>query len=123
MDFIIWLYIFNLTLLILHEIESSYWKEWEILNIPGGITGFLVIHFPLIILLLYGLVQLQEKTNIGYIISLITGVAGVIPFFVHNILLRVKGKFQMFISQLIIYFNLIAGIILGILSFIQIIRY
>jgi hypothetical protein len=110
MDFLVWLYILNLTLLLLHEIESAYWKEWEILSLPGGITGFLIIHFPLIIVLLYGLLQLYERTLTGYIFSLITGITGIIPFLVHNMIFRIKEKFQMLISQGIIYINIITGI-------------
>ncbi len=116
MDLMVWLYILNLTLLLLHEIESAYWEEWEILKLPGGIAGFLIIHFPLIVLLLFGLVQLENKTMTGYILSFVTGVSGIIPFLVHNILVRVKGKFQLNISQLILYLNLTTGIILGVLS-------
>ena len=40
------LYCINATLLLIHEIESSYEKEWEILALPGGITGFLLLHIP-----------------------------------------------------------------------------
>ena len=119
MDLIVLVYILNLTLLLLHEIESAYWKEWEILKLPGGITGFIIIHFPLIILLLYGLVELNEQTLTGYIFSIITGIAGVIPFLIHNTLVRVKGKFQLFISQFIIYLNLISGLVLSIMSFLH----
>ncbi len=119
MGLLTWIYIINLTLLLLHEIESAYWKEWEILKLPGGITGFIVMHFPLIILLLFGLVELRDQTLTGYIFALINGIAGVIPFLVHNVLVRVEGKFRLFISQFIIYMNMITGIILSILSFIH----
>jgi len=43
----VFFYILNVTLLILHEIESSYEKEWEILKLPGKITGFLLFHIPI----------------------------------------------------------------------------
>ena len=33
------IYIINASLLLLHEIESAYVKEWEILKLPGKITG------------------------------------------------------------------------------------
>jgi hypothetical protein len=122
MDFLVWLYIINLTLLLLHEIESAYWKEWEILRLPGRITGFLIIHFPLIILLLYGLLQLYEKTLTGYIFSLITGFTGIIPFLVHNLIFRIKGKFQLPISQGIIYINIFTGISLIVFSIIVILE-
>jgi len=36
----VFFYILNVTLLLLHEIESGYEKEWEILKLPGKITGF-----------------------------------------------------------------------------------
>jgi len=120
MDFLVWLYIINLTLLLLHEIESAYWKEWEILKLPGGITGFIIIHFPLIILLLYGLIKLHDRTMTGYYFSLITGISGVVPFLVHNVWFKVNGKFQMLISQWIIYLNLLTGISLAFVSLIAI---
>ena len=41
-----WLYIVNLTLLILHEMDSAYWKEWQLFHLPGGVGGFLLIHLP-----------------------------------------------------------------------------
>ena len=43
------LYIVNATLLLLHEIESAYEKEWEILKLPGKITGFLKYFLRLLI--------------------------------------------------------------------------
>ena len=49
-------YILNATLLLLHEIESAYEKEWEILKLPGKITGFLLMHIP-IILFLFSMVR------------------------------------------------------------------
>jgi hypothetical protein len=36
------LYILNSTLLLIHEIESACEKEWEILKLPGKISGFLI---------------------------------------------------------------------------------
>ena len=59
------LYIANATLLLLHEIESAYEKEWEILKLPGKITWFLLFHIPIIILLFYGLIQIDKSTTIA----------------------------------------------------------
>ena len=33
----------NASLPLLHEIESAYVREWEILKLPGKITGFLYV--------------------------------------------------------------------------------
>lgn len=47
------LYIINATLLLLHEIESGFEKEWEILKLLGKITVFLIMHIPIIFFLFY----------------------------------------------------------------------
>jgi len=42
-----WLYLINAILLINHEIDSAFWKEWELFKLLGGIGGFLILHFPI----------------------------------------------------------------------------
>ena len=105
-------YILNATLLLLHEIESGYEKEWKILKIPGEITGFLVLHIPIIIFLFYGLLEIAKQTRTGFIIGIITGICGLIPFMVHKVLIKGKEHFNLFISNFIIYLNIPTGIIL-----------
>ena len=34
-DLLVWLYLTNAVLLINHEIDSAYWKEWELFKLPG----------------------------------------------------------------------------------------
>ncbi len=55
-----WLYLANAVVIINHEIESAYWREWELFRLPGGITGFLIIHFPVLFVMLYGLPLLKD---------------------------------------------------------------
>lgn len=55
-DILLWLYLTNAVLLINHELDSACWKEWELFKLPGGIAGFLPLHFPLLAAILYGLV-------------------------------------------------------------------
>ena len=116
MDLLILLYILNATLLILHEIESGYEKEWEILNLPGKITGFLILHIPILLILFYGLLALYNQTTIGLIISLITGLGGILPFLIHKVLVNRKNNFNLLISNIIIYLNLLTGILTFIYS-------
>jgi len=86
-------YILNATLLLLHEIESAYEKEWEILKIPGRITFFLILHIPIILILFYGLLEIAKLSLIGFWLGVITGIGGMIPFFVHKIFVK-KRAFQ-----------------------------
>ncbi|MFH1729941.1 MAG: DUF6713 family protein [Pseudomonadota bacterium] len=117
MTLIIALYILNSTLLLLHEIESAYEKEWEILKLPGKITGFLILHLPIIFLLFYGLLELNKFSKIGIAIGLLSGIGGVLPFFVHKVFVKKKDKFILPLSRIIIYSNLITGIVLAGLIF------
>jgi len=110
------LYIVNATLLLLHEIESAYEKEWEILKLPGKITGFLLLHIPIIILLFYGLIEIEKNSTIGLIFGIILGIGGVIPSMVHKVFVKTPDQFNLPISNAIIYLNIISGISLLFLS-------
>ena len=116
MSIIIIVYILNVTLLLLHEIESAYEKEWELLKLPGKISGFLIMHIPIILIIFYGLIEVSTFSRQGLIISFILGIGGIIPFLVHKIFFRRNGHFDSFISNTIIYLNALTGIILSILS-------
>ena len=115
----VFFYILNVTLLLLHEIESSYEKEWEILRLPGKITGFLLFHIPIIIIFLYGLYCIIQYPQMRMIISLIIGVSGFIPFFVHKIIVNKKEYFNKIISNIIIIGNVLSGIMLIILGIVE----
>jgi len=109
-------YIVNATLLLLHEIESAYEKEWEILKLPGKITGFLLLHIPIIILLFYGLIEVEKSSFIGLIIGIILGIGGVIPSIVHKVFFKTPDQFNLPISNALIYLNILSGIGLLVLS-------
>jgi len=109
-------YILNATLLLLHEIESAYENEWELLKLPVKITGFLVLHVPIIIMLFYGLLEIERQTAAGSIIGIISGIGGLIPFLVHKVVLRRKGHFDKPVSNVLIYSNIVAGAVTAVLS-------
>jgi|GEM_PF-312549 len=103
-------YILNATLLLLHEIESAYEKEWEILKLPGKITGFLLLHIPVILLFFWGLIEIYKQTSAGMIVGIIAGIGGLIPFVVHKILVKRDKHFNRMISNVIMILNIITGI-------------
>jgi hypothetical protein len=116
---LVFFYILNVTLLILHEIESSYEEEWEILKLPGKITGFIFFHIPILFLFFYGLYCIIQYLQMKTIISIIMGIAGFIPFLVHEIFFNKKGYFNKLISNVVIYGNIISGIMLIIIGIIE----
>ncbi|PLY42813.1 hypothetical protein CSZ94_09370 [Janthinobacterium sp. ROICE36] len=47
-------YFWTMLLLILHQVDAAYWREWEMFHVPGGIQGFLVFNLAAIVLVLVG---------------------------------------------------------------------
>ena len=107
-------YILNAMLLLLHEIESAYEKEWEILKLPGKITGFLLMHIPIILLLFWGLIEIYNHTAAGMIIG-----GGLIPFAVHKLLVKRDESFNRTTSNIIMILNIFAGIATIVFSVIE----
>lgn len=103
------LYMANALLLLLHEIESAFEKEWEILKLPGGITGFLLLHIPIIIPLFYGLVEIEKKSTAGLVLGVVFGIGGIVPVIVHKILAKREAHFNRWISNMILYMNMAVG--------------
>jgi len=109
-------YILNIIILILHEIESGYEKEWEILKLPVKLTGFILLHIPILFLFFYGLYFIILYPQTRAIISIISGSIGFIPFLVHKVIINKKEHFNKTISNILIFGNIITGIILIIIG-------
>lgn len=94
MDPLLGFYLANATLLVCHEIDSAYWKEWNFFaglfgKPPApegdrkGLTGFLVFHIPAVLALLYGLLEVQKGSVAGNWISLVVCGCGLFAFSIH----------------------------------------
>jgi uncharacterized membrane protein len=114
MDVLFWIYLINAVILINHEIDSAYWQEWKLIGSIDkiGINGFLIIHFPMLFVVLLGMVLVYEHSFTGMIISLILSACGLFAFFFHYYHLR-KGKpeFNTILSKAILGSTLILSII------------
>lgn len=112
-EILFWTYLINAVVLINHEIDSAYWQEWKLLNPKdeNGINGFLILHFPMIFAVLYGLVLIENGHLAGLIISFFVGASGLFAFFFHFYHLR-KGKqeFNTLISKAIILSSFLISI-------------
>ena len=111
-DILLWVYLTNAALLILHEIDSAYWKEWELFRLPGGVTGFLLVHIPILPLVLYGLVLVSQRTFAGLILSVILGLAGVFAFSIHiTFIRRGRDEFKSPMSLAILVATLVVSLV------------
>ena len=89
-DVLFWLYLINAVLLIVHEIDSAYWQEWKLFHLPGGASGFVLLHLPLVFVVIYGLVLLDRGQPAGLVISLLLGLSGLLALGLHDFFLK-KG--------------------------------
>jgi hypothetical protein len=116
-ELLVWIYLINAVLLINHEIDSAYWKEWDLFRLPGGIHGFLIVHFPLLFIILYGLILLSKQSPAGLIFSLILSAGGIFAFSIHMFFMS-KGKteFRSPVSLFILIAMLFVSIIEAIVT-------
>ncbi len=113
MELLFWVYLSNTVIVIVHEMDSAYWKEWKLIN-PNkeeGIEWFLIIHIPLLFVVLYGLLLVYNQSFAGLIISLVVALAGIMGFFFHLYHLR-KGRpeFNTIVSKSLIIAMLVLSV-------------
>jgi len=107
-----WAFLANGILLILHEMDSAYWREWEMFKLPGKIGFFLALHVPILAVLMLGLVFLALEAPAGLWISVAAAAGGLAAFTIHMTFLK-KGRpeFSTAPSRVILY-ALLAGSVL-----------
>jgi Family of unknown function (DUF6713) len=119
-NLLFWTYLTNSVILIVHEIDSAYWEEWNLFPPlkKDGIKGFLIIHFPFIFAILYGLTIIDQTTIMGIVLSVFLSVCGIFAFFFHFYHLR-KGRpeFNNMVSKTILIMALPVSVFQLILTF------
>ena len=80
---LLWLYLANATVLILQEIDAAYWHEWELLGLPGDEAGFLLLHIPLLLVVLIGLLHV-DRGALARPFALLLALLGLLAFAIHT---------------------------------------
>ena len=111
-DPLLWLYLANSVLLINHEIDSAYWREWRLFKLPVRSTGFLLLHFPVLFFILLGLILVYRHSWWGFIFSFALCFGGLFAFTIHTYFLG-KGRveFNRPISKFILVAILLVSLI------------
>ncbi len=86
------LYRMNAALLVAHEIDSAYWKEWDLFHLPGGRAGFLLMHVPLLLVVLWGDEQVVAGSRAGLWLSVGAAGAGLLALGLHGWFLLGGGR-------------------------------
>jgi len=108
------LYLLNFALLFTHEIDSAFWKEWELFGIPGGIQVFLVLNFLLLLVALIGFRQVLLGEKYGTAFSLMLAASGVFAFSIHSyFILNGRTEFTQPASLALLVIILIVSLVQG----------
>lgn len=105
-------YLINLALLITHEIDSAFWHEWDLFQLPGGIQLFLLINLVLILIFLIGAESVISKEKSGKIFSYLLAISGILAFFIHLFfILKGNTEFLLPVSVLILLLIFITSVV------------
>ena len=107
-------YVWTLGLLATHQVDSGYWREWELFGMPGGIQVFVLANIALTMPFLYGALQVVRRPRLGARFGLALAVVGVAAFCIHSwFLLQGDPKFRLPASVGILVAALLTSLLLG----------
>jgi hypothetical protein len=97
------LYLLNGSILLTHEIDSAYWKEWQLFGLGGGIQAFLGINFLMALAILVGLDQLVKGKRAGHVFSFVLAASGILAFALHTYFLcQGRPEFSLPASKIVL---------------------
>lgn len=98
-DWTVVLYWLNLALLLTHQVDSAFWREWELFHIPGGNQLNLVLNLLLLLVGIAGFGLLVDRRQAGLYLSFLVAFAGLFAFTIHSwFLLRGDHRFRQPVS-------------------------
>lgn len=71
-------------LLITHQIDAAFWREWEIFYLPGGIQFYLAFNSLIIPVILFDYKQVVQSNANAIISAKLCASLGVLSFAIHS---------------------------------------
>ena len=108
------LMIIQLALLLLHQMDSTYFKEWEMMPfLKIGYVPFFIVTIFLTAIQVFGIFLLIDRNVTGVLIAIIWGFLGLdVPAFHTYHYIKGAKEIRNFWSALIIYLILINSVLL-----------
>lgn len=101
------------TLLVVHEIDSAFWQEWNLFGLPGGVSLFLAVHVAMVWALLWGHERVLLGDRAGTWMSVLLGLSGVATALIHgSFLLRGADAFRTPASLAVLGSTLVVSLVL-----------
>jgi len=115
-EIVYWLYMTNLVLLITHELQGTYVKEWYYFNPPKKYSDktladfYIYAHIPFFFVLFIGMVKLSNNAGLAY--SVIISAFMIFHFFMHiSVIKQGKTEFKNKASMTILLASLIVSLV------------
>jgi hypothetical protein len=73
--------VLNLALVLTHQVDAAFWREWEMFGLPGGIQLFNALNVVVFLVVLFCFVAVIQRRPSGFRCSLIIALlcASVLP--------------------------------------------
>lgn len=111
------LYLINFSLLVAHEIDSAYWREWRLFHLPGGVQLFVALHVALVALLVHGYQRVVVGEPSGRAFSLLLAAAGIFAFAIHLLFIALgHEEFRLPVSVAVLIATLAVSLAQGALA-------
>jgi hypothetical protein len=103
------IFLANTIIFLIHEMDGAYWKEWNMFSITEstmpeekGLTIYLLVHIPIILLLFAGLHYIQSIA--GLVISFVLSLYLIFHFTVHMLAKKQgRGGFEFPVSTVLFF--------------------
>lgn len=107
------LYVLDAALLLAHEIDSAFWHEWALFGF-GDEAFFVLVHIPLVIVVLWGVLELDAGRPWGDRIAALLALTGFAALFIHgSFLARGAAEFRAPVSLVLIGVMAAVSVALG----------
>jgi len=104
-------YLITMCLLIFHQIDAAYWKEWEMFYLPGGVQGFLLFNILIIPIVLIGYKSVTVNDSRARKYSYFCAGLGIITFVIHLVFMILDyAQFTLPLSMIILISCLISSL-------------
>ncbi len=110
------LYLLNAALLVAHEIDSAFWREWELFGEPpgGGDGAFVLSHVPLVLVVVWGYGALRAGSRAGLWMSALLALAGLAAGVIHGTFLSLgRSEFRTPVSVGVIVAAVLVSLVQG----------
>ena len=78
------LFFANAIVLLAHQIDAAFWREWTLFGLPGGIQVFVLLNLPIVARVLYGQRCLALRRASGKTLSWALAASGLFAVVFHG---------------------------------------